>query len=172
MKKTIITSLVIIAGLAGSASVLAQPSVGKKAPDLAFPSPAGNTIKLSDLRGYYVLLDFWASWCGPCRMKNPQLVSLYGEFEKAKFPKDIKGFTIYSYSLDRSKDAWQQAIQKDNLYWPNHTSDLKFWSGEGAVLYGINSIPRTFLLDPEGFILAVNPSTELVRQVLREAMAK
>lgn len=151
---------------------MAQPAVGKKAVDLAYPSPDGVTMKLSDLNGYYVLLDFWASWCGPCRMKNPQLVSLYSEFEKAKFPKGVKGFTIYSYSLDRSKEAWVQAIQKDNLYWPYHTSDLKFWSGEGAAKYGVNSIPRTYLLDPQGFIIAVNPSADLVRQLLKEAMAK
>jgi thiol-disulfide isomerase/thioredoxin len=172
MNKTIIALLIIISGLIGSENILAQPTIGKMAPDLAFPSPEGKTIKLSDLKGYYVLLDFWASWCKPCRMKNPQLVSLYKEFEKAKFPKNVKGFTIYSYSLDRSREAWLQAIENDNLYWPYHTSDLKFWNGEGAALYGVNSIPRTFLLDPQGFIIAVNPSTDFVRQYLREAMAK
>ena len=156
----------------GISTAQAQVAVGKKAPDLAFASPDGVVYKLSDLQGNYVLLDFWASWCGPCRMKNPQFVELYNEFSKAKFKKGIKGFTFYSYSLDRSKEAWVQAIQRDNLSWPYHVSDLKFWNGEGAKIYNVNSIPRTFLIDPEGFIIAVNPPNDLVRQLLSDALAK
>jgi thiol-disulfide isomerase/thioredoxin len=174
--RSMTTQLLKIAVLAFSIVAFANTgqaqAVGKKAADLAFPDPQGNIIKLSDLKGHYVLLDFWASWCGPCRMKNPQFVELYQQYEKAKFQKGIKGFTFYSYSLDKSKDAWVAAIAKDKLVWPYHTSDLKGWQAEGAVLYGVNSIPRTYLIDPEGFIIAVNPPNQLVQQILNDALAK
>lgn len=124
-------------------------SVGSMAPELAFPNPEGDILKLSDLRGKYVLIDFWASWCGPCRRENPHVVSLYNKYKD-------KGFDIYSVSLDRDKNGWLKAIEADKLTWPNHVSDLKYWSSEAAKIYGVNSIPATFLLDQEGRIIGKN----------------
>ncbi len=146
--------------------------LGHPAPEIAFPSPQGDTLRLSDLRGNYVLLDFWASWCGPCRRKNPQFVELYRQFKNEKFDKGKHGFTFYSYSLDKSKESWVTAIQTDGLIWPNHTSDLLGWNAEAARKYGVNSIPRTFLLDPEGNIIMMNPPTEMVITFLQERLSQ
>ena len=99
--------------------------MGQKAPEIAFLNPEGKTLKLSEInKGHYVLLDFWASWCGPCRMANPGLVKLYNDYSNKKF-KGGKKFTVVSVSLDNDKGRWQDAIQKDGLVWSNHMSDLK-----------------------------------------------
>lgn len=146
--------------------------LGHPAPEIAFPSPVGDTIKLSSLKGNYVLLDFWAAWCGPCRKKNPQFVELYKQFKNEKFDKGQHGFTFYSYSLDKSKEAWMTAIQTDGLIWPNHTSDLQGWNAAAARKYGVNSIPRTFLLDPQGNIIMMNPPTDVVITFLQERLSQ
>ncbi len=127
--------------------------IGNKAPEIALESPDGKIIKLSDLKGKMVLIDFWASWCGPCRRENPNLVSAYEKYSKAKF-KDAKGFEIYSVSLDRNKNAWLEGIAKDNLTWEYHVSDLKFWDSQAATDYNIRSIPASFLIDKDGIIVA------------------
>ena len=134
---------------------------GAVAPELAFPNPDGTVMKLSDLRGKIVLIDFWASWCGPCRRENPHVVNLYAKYHD-------KGFEVFSVSLDNNPTRWKEAIQKDKLTWPYHVSDLKGWKSEAAALYGVNSIPSTFLIDQEGRIIAKGLRGEQLDQMLQK----
>ena len=122
---------------------------GMEAPDIELPDRNGEARRLSDLRGKVVLIDFWASWCRPCRMENPNVVRVYQRYHD-------KGFEIFSVSLDNNKEAWIKAIEADGLIWPNHVSDLRGWSSAGGRLYGIQSIPATVLVDPEGKVIARN----------------
>ena len=130
-------------------------NIGNIAPELDFSNPAGKNIKLSSLKGNIVLIDFWASWCGPCRRENPNVVRAYNKYSNSKF-KNAKGFKIYSVSLDKNKAAWMNAINQDQLIWEEHVSDLKGWSSKGAITYGVRGIPYNFLLDSEGKIIAKN----------------
>lgn len=136
--------------------------VGKEAPEIALPDPNGKEIKLSSLKGKYVLVDFWASWCKPCRAENPNVVAAYKKYKN-------KGFEILSVSLDKSKGAWTNAIAADNMNW-KHVSDLKFWNSEAAQTYGVNSIPFTLLLDPEGKIVAKNLRGPALHNKLEELL--
>lgn len=119
---------------------------GKPAPNFTQNDVNGKPISLSDLKGKVVLLDFWASWCGPCRKENPNVVALYKKYKDA-------GFTVMSVSLDKDKTPWLAAIEKDALAWPYHVSDLKYWSNEVAKLYQVSSIPFTVLIDKDGNII-------------------
>jgi peroxiredoxin len=124
-------------------------SIGATAPDIVMNNRDGKPIKLSDLRGKVVLIDFWASWCGPCRRENPTVVRAYEQFKG-------KGFEIFSVSLDSDRSRWLAAIQQDGLVWPNHVSDLAGWQNAAAAAYGISSIPATLLIDRQGQIVATN----------------
>lgn len=122
---------------------------GFAAKDIALPNPKGDTLRLSDLKGKVVLIDFWASWCKPCRLENPNVVNMY------KLYKD-DGFTVFSVSLDQNMEKWVQAIEADGLIWPDHVSDLKGWKSAAGADYKVSSIPFTVLIDQEGKIIGTN----------------
>jgi len=130
-------------------------AIGDEAPEISMAGVDGKEIKLSSLRGKMVLIDFWASWCGPCRRENPNVVGAYDKYQKAKF-KTAKGFDIFSVSLDQNGEAWKAAIEKDGLTWKSHVSDLKGWQNGAAAVYGVSSIPMSFLIDENGIIVAKN----------------
>jgi thiol-disulfide isomerase/thioredoxin len=124
-------------------------AMGDVAPEITLPDVDGEERSLSDLRGKYVLLDFWAGWCGPCRRENPNVVAMYDKYSD-------KGFEVFSVSLDRTRDRWVGAIAKDGLRWDNHVSDLSYFQSEAAITYKVNSIPFALLLDPEGRVIGKN----------------
>ena len=136
---------------------------GSPAPDIVLNDPSGKERKLSSLRGKIVLIDFWASWCRPCRIENPNVVRLYNEYKN-------KGFDIFSVSLDNNKAAWENAIKADNLIWENHVSDLKGWASEGGKLYRVQSIPYTVLIDKEGKVIAINLRGTALEQKVAELL--
>ena len=135
-----------------------KTSIGMVAPNFTMDDTAGNPVSLASFRGKYVLLDFWASWCGPCRAENPNVVKAYNEFKD-------KNFTILSVSLDRDKASWEKAIADDHLTW-NHVSDLQYWDNAAAKLYGVQAIPANFLLGPDGKIIAKDLRGDKLEQEL------
>lgn len=131
------------------------------APNIVLSDPNGETRQLSDLKGNYVLIDFWASWCGPCRMENPNVVRLYRQYKD-------KGFEIFSVSLDTELGRWKKAIEADGLIWKNHVSDLKGWKADVVSQYQFNAIPHTVLLDPDGKIIATKLRSHELERKLQE----
>jgi peroxiredoxin len=139
-------------------------AVGQQAPEIALANPAGQIVKLSSLQGKYVLIDFWAKWCGPCRQENPNVVKAYNRFKS-------KGFEVYGVSLDRNKEDWVKAIAEDGLTW-THVSDLKYFECQAAKDYNINAIPLSILLDKTGKIIAKNLRGAALEQKLEEVLGK
>jgi peroxiredoxin len=135
---------------------------GTEVPEINLPNPKGEMVPLSSLRGQVVLIDFWASWCKPCRRENPNVVEAYQKYKD-------QGFTVYGVSLDRTKEAWVKAIKDDNLTW-THVSDLKFWQSEAAQTYGVKGIPFALLIDEEGRVIGKNLRGQALHNKLAEVL--
>ena len=150
----------IVKNLATMVEGKSSLSIGAEAPELALPDRDGEIVRLSSLRGNYVLIDFWAAWCKPCRVENPNVVRMYNAYSD-------RNFEILGVSLDRTRTAWLKAIEQDGLPW-QHVSDLKYWNSDAARTYQVNAIPATYLIDPGGKIIAKNLRGENLEAKLKE----
>ena len=148
--------------LDGIIKQLEHVQIGQVAPEFTLPDTEGTPVKLSDFRGKYVLLDFWASWCPPCRRENPNVVKAFQAYKD-------KNFTVIGISLDKDKAKWLKGIADDNLTW-THLSDLKYWDSEIPALYGVRAIPSNLLLDPEGVIIGKDLRGEALHEALKQAI--
>lgn len=153
MKKIVLLLVIVLLGTGVTFAQKIGINIGDKAPELIGTTPDGKTMKLSDTKGKLVLLDFWASWCGPCRRENPNVVKAHNEYKNEKFTNG-DGFVVFNVSLDKTADAWKAGIKQDKLDWPYHISDLKGWGSKHGAIYGVRGIPANFLIDGNGIIVA------------------
>ncbi len=158
MKKIIVAFVLTLF----SASLFAQVTIGQEAPEISLPNVAGNTVALSSLKGKIVLLDFWASWCGPCRAANPGIVKLYKKYKD-------QGFEVYAVSLDESKKKWINAIKRDKLTY-TQVIDMNVWDSNVAINYGIEAIPTSFLIDKTGKIVAIDLEGAALEEMIKSLL--
>jgi len=171
--KKLLVALLLSCGVMGAHAQYQNTTVkvGQKAPELKFNSPSGDQLDLAKIsKDRVVLLDFWASWCRPCRNVNPKLVEMYNRYKDKEFKTAKKGFTIVSVSLDQKKEAWEKAIADDKLAWEYHMSDLGGWESKAAQLYGVQFIPQAFLVGPDGKVLATYQMAEQAEADLQKLL--
>ena len=148
---------------------------GESTPDFTATTITGEQLELSSLRGNYVLLDFWGSWCGPCRQENPRLVQLYDKYQNTSF-QQAESFVVVSIGIEENESRWRRAIERDGLHWPHHildkASSLRFFDSELAQQFGVKQVPTKYLLNEKGLIIAVNPSAEELDRLLGERVAE